>query len=87
MRSVGTESGAAGIPAEVMKLVSGVGHVHSTNNLSVLLGFLVYVHDDQRVGLSTTVRIQSCHVCKLFSGCTAGEFGRRIKSRVGLPQH
>jgi hypothetical protein len=55
MRSVRAESGAAGIPAEVMQFISGIGHVHSTNNLAVLLGFRVYINDDQRVGLSTTV--------------------------------
>jgi hypothetical protein len=38
-----------------MQFISGIGHVHSTNNLAVLLGFRVYINDDQRVGLSTTV--------------------------------
>ena len=70
VRRVGAEGGAAGVPAEVVELVAGVGHLHAADDLGVRGGAGVDVDDAESVGAA------------LEGGVEGGEEGEPLRWRL-----
>ena len=84
--SVGTQAGAAGVPAEVVQLVTNVGHVELSYNLAVGGGGRVNIHHRQRVRPAFELGIQQGDKGVFLRRRLHSEFRRWIKSRVGSQQ-
>src|ERR1700683_3777500 len=87
VRSIRAESGTARIPAEMVQLISDVGHFHLPHDLAVLFRRGVDVHDNQSVRMIAPVGTQRRYVCEFLRWGLASELRRGIKSGIRLQQH
>src|SRR5262245_13850810 len=58
MRSVWTKRRAACVPAEVVQLIAGFGHIHLANNFAVGRRLGIYIYHHHRIGASIIVRVE-----------------------------
>jgi hypothetical protein len=86
VRRVGAETCAAGVPAEVMQFVSGVGHIHLADELAVSQGRRIEVNHADRIGAADMARVQQRDVCQFFRWRLTDQFRGRIECRVRSPQ-
>ena len=84
MRSVGAQSGTAGIPPEVMQLITPVRHVDPTHDLPIAFRTQLDINNHQGVSLGMAVSVQRGHVRQALRGSLAGKFRRRIKGWIGF---
>jgi hypothetical protein len=75
MRRPRAEAGTAGVPPEVVQLVSGVRHVGLTDEAAVRFRVWIEVHHAHRVGASLARRIDERHVRE--------SLGRRLRGHRG----
>jgi hypothetical protein len=74
VRGIGTETGAAGVPAEVMELVAGLAHIDTTDDLAVAGGARVDVHHAHGVRLPVLLRVNQRHEGVLLRRRLHGHF-------------
>ena len=80
------QGGGAGVPAEMVKLVTLVGHVNLVNDLAVFLRFRVHVHNRHAVRLRP-VRTQHQRISVVLRRRLHRHLGCRVKCRIGSDVH
>jgi hypothetical protein len=87
MRGVGTQRGAAHVPAEVVQLVAGLGHVEGVDDLSVRGRVGVEVDGRQPVGPGVAVGVEQGDVGVPFTGRGHRHARGRIEGGIRLEEH
>ena len=86
MRHVRAQASAAGVPAEMVQFISGVGHLQAPNHSAISARRRVHIHHTQRVGSSVAFRIQHRHVGQLLRRRSHRHSRRWVKRRVRSPK-
>src|SRR5580704_2425821 len=87
MRRIGTERGAACVPAEMMQLVANVWHFGASDDLRVGFRFWIEIEHAQRVMLpGARVRIERDDVAKFLARRLHRHPRRGVKSLIRFPQ-
>ena len=86
MRRIRTQTGGAGIPAEMVQLVAHARHFHVAENFRIAVGAGVDVDDSDGVRLLPG-RIERGHIGEFFRRCLHGHARGWIKARIGFPSH
>ena len=87
MRCVGTQRGAARVPAKVMQLVAGIRHLGAPDDLRVGFRFRIEIEHAQRVMLAVARRrIEGDDVAELLARRLHRHSRRRVECLIGFPQ-